>query len=97
MPEGEVEGIAAMRNVSEDVLRAVGSNREWVKNYGVIHALIRNPRTPPGISTNFISRIMNRDLKMLAKDRNVPELVRRMAKRTLDTRLQKMGSSFKKR
>lgn len=96
LPEGEVENIAAMRNVSEDVLRGVGTNREWIKSYSVVHALVRNPRTPPGISTNFISRLQNRDLKMLARDRNVPEIIRRMSKRTLDTRLQKTTSFRKK-
>lgn len=97
LPEGEVENIATMRNVSEDVLRSVGTNREWIKSYKVISALVRNPRTPPGISTNFITRMQTRDLKMLAKDRNVPELIRRMSKRTLDARTQKSSSSFRKR
>jgi len=82
IPDGEVESIAMMRNVSEDVLRAIGANREWAKNYAVATALVRNPRTPPGISTNFISRLQSRDLKMLAKDRNVPEIIRRMSKKT---------------
>lgn len=97
MPDGEVEGIAAMRNISEDVLRSIGANREWVKNYSVVNALVHNPRTPPGISTNFISRLQTRDLKMLAKDRNVPEIIRRMSKKTIDVRLQKSSSSYKKR
>jgi hypothetical protein len=95
--DGEVEHIAALRNVSQDVLRAIGSNREWAKNYTVVATLVRNPRTPPGISTNFISRLQNHDLKQLAKDKNVAELIRRMAKKTIDTRLQRTKSSFKRK
>ena len=53
--EREIETIARMRNVTDAVLQAVGTNREWTKNYGVIHALIHNPRTLQMISTNFIS------------------------------------------
>ena len=96
MPEGEVEAIAAMRNVHEEVLRSIGANREWTKNYTVALALVRNPRTPPGLSTNFISRLNNRDLKFLSKDKNVPEIIRRMAKKTTDLREQRSRVSFKK-
>ncbi len=96
MPEGEVEAIAAMRNVRDEVLRAIGANREWTKNYAVALCLVRNPRTPPGISTNFISRLNSRDLKFLAKDKNVPEIVRRMAKKNNDLRQQRSKVSFKK-
>lgn len=97
LPEGDVESISAMRNVTEDVLRGVGTNREWTKNYTVVLNLVRNPRTPPGISTNFITRLQNRDLKFLSRDKNVPEIIRRMSKRTLDQRTQRAGAGRKKR
>lgn len=96
MPDGEVESIAGMRNVHEEVLRMIGANREWTKNYAVSLALVRNPRTPPGISTNFIIRLNTRDLKFLSKDKNVPEIIRRMAKKTSDLREQRSKVSFKK-
>jgi hypothetical protein len=96
LPEGEIESIAGMRNVHEAVLRYIGSFREWTKNYNITVSLVRNPRTPPGVSTNFINRLNNRDLKFLSKDKNVPELIRRMSKRTLDQREQKSKVSFKK-
>jgi hypothetical protein len=94
--DGEIEHIAALRNVSQDVLRAIGGNREWVKSYAIVAALVRNPRTPPGISTNFVSRLQSHDLKMLARDKNVSELIRRMAKKTIDTRVQRTQSRFRK-
>jgi hypothetical protein len=92
----EVERIAAMRNVSSDVLRAVGTNREWSKKYPVVLTLVKNPLTPPGVSTNFIPRLQNRDLKFLSTDKNVPEIIRRMSKKTLDMRTQKSSSGFRK-
>jgi len=97
MTEGEVETIASMRNVSDEILRNVGTNREWSKNYTVVANLVRNPRTPPSLSTNFVSRLNNKDLKILGGDRNVPEIIRRMAKRTLELRTQKSESSFRKK
>ncbi len=89
LTEQEVERMAAMRNVSDEVLRSIGAGREWSKSYVVAATLVRNPRTPPGVSTNFIPRMTDRDLKGLANDKNVPEIVRRNAKRTYDTRNQK--------
>ena len=97
LTEGEVERIAAMRNVSEEILRNVGINREWSQIYAVTANLVRNPRTPPSLSTNFVARLTNKDLKILCSDRNVPEIIRRMAKRTFDLRTQKSAVSFRKK
>jgi hypothetical protein len=87
--DDDVETIARMRNVTDEVLRHVGQNREWTKSYSIILALVHNPRTPQGISTNFVPRLQNQDLKRLVGNKDVPELIRRMAKRTLDIRTQK--------
>ena len=97
MTEGEVETIASMRNVSDEILRNIGINREWSKNYTVVGNLVRNPRTPPSVSTNFVSRLNNKDLKTIGGDRNVPEIIRKMAKRTFDLRTQKSEVSFRKK
>lgn len=83
LTESEVEAFARMANVSEDVLRIVGTNRNWTKNYSVIAALTRNPKTPPAISLRFVPRLVDRDLKALAVDRNVPEPLRLSARKLL--------------
>jgi hypothetical protein len=87
--EDDIEAISRMRSVSSDVLRDIGQNREWSKNYTIVSTLVSNPRTPQGVSTNFVSRLQNQDLKKLTTSRDVPELIRRMAKRILQTRTQK--------
>lgn len=81
LTESEVEAFAKMANVSEDVLRTIAMNRTWVKNYGVVAGLTRNPKTPPAISMQMLQRLNERDLKMLAIDRNVPEAVRIAARK----------------
>ena len=68
----------------------IGTTREWIKSYSVIHSLVLNPRTPQGISMNFIPRLQNRDLKHLVKSREVPELIRRMARNTFERRNQRV-------
>jgi hypothetical protein len=83
LTETEIEAFAKMANVAEEVLRTIAMNRVWVKNYGVVAGLARNPKTPPGISMQMVQRLNERDLKMLAMDRNVPEAVRLAARKFL--------------
>jgi ABC-type lipopolysaccharide export system ATPase subunit len=83
LTDSEVEAFAKMANVTEEVLRAIAMNRSWMKNYGVVSGLTRNPKTPPGISMQLVARLNERDLKMLTTDRNVPEAVRLAARKFL--------------
>jgi hypothetical protein len=82
----EVESIAAMRTVSEDVLRTIALNRAWARSYPIIHNLARNPRTPLPTAVQILSRLHTRDLQSLSQNRNVPESVRRQAYRLTQTR-----------
>ena len=79
--DSEIESFARMANVGEEVLRVIGTNRQWTKNYGVIAGLVRNPKTPVAISLTLIQRVNDRDVKMLALDRNIPEPVRLAARK----------------
>jgi hypothetical protein len=77
----EVEGFSRMANVAEEVLRIIGSNRAWMKNYGVAVGLTKNPKTPLTLSLNLLGRLNDRDLAKLSMDRNVPEQLRVAARR----------------
>jgi hypothetical protein len=79
--EQEVESIAAMRSLSEDILRSIASNRQWSRSYPVMHNLARNPRTPIANVMTILSRLQLRDLAALSKSRNVSDAVRRQALR----------------
>lgn len=79
--ESEIEAFARMANVSEETLRTIGTNRSWTKNYSVISALAKNPKTPTGIALQILSRLNERDLKMIMIDRNVPEALRLAARK----------------
>ncbi len=80
---GEIEAFAKMANVTEDVLRAIATNRAWVKNYGVTLGLTRNPKTPVALSLTLMNRLVERDVKTVASDRNVPEPLRLAARKKL--------------
>jgi hypothetical protein len=81
--ESEVETFARMANLSEDVLRIIAMNRAWVKNYTIIAALTRNPKTPLAQGMTFLQRLNERDLKALSMDRNVSEALRLAARKFL--------------
>jgi len=81
LTEAEIEAFAAMKNVSADILRQIGNNKDWSKKYTVISNLVRNPRTPLGVSLGFVTRLNPRDMKSISLDRNVPEVIRKQAQR----------------
>jgi hypothetical protein len=81
--ESEVEQFTKMGNVSEDVLRIIGMNRSWVKNYGIALGLCKHPKTPPALSMHLVHRLTEKDLKMLANDRNAKEGLRLLAKKLM--------------
>jgi hypothetical protein len=77
----EVESFARMANVGEDVLRIIGSHRAWIKHYGIVVGLTKNPKTPVAVSMNLMARLNVRDLLTLSVDRNVPEPLRIAARK----------------
>jgi hypothetical protein len=83
LTESEVENIAKLANVSEEVLRTIGQNRGWTKNYGVIAALTKNPKTPLAVSMRFVQRLSDRDLKMIALDRNLHEPLKLLVRKRI--------------
>jgi len=82
----EVENIAAMRTVADEVLRLIAVNRNWARSYPVIHNLVRNPRTPIPTVLSTLPRIRTKDLINLTQNRNVSEATRRQAQRLSQAR-----------
>ena len=83
LTESEVENFAKLANVSEEILRTIGMNRGWTKNYGVIAALTKNPKTPLAVAMRFVQRLSDRDLKMIALDRNLQEPLKLMVRKRM--------------
>lgn len=77
----EIESFAGMKNVSDEILRRIGTHREWIKRYPVVANLVKNPRTPLAVALPLVPRLNPRDLRGLTTDRNVPEVIRKQAQR----------------
>ena len=84
--ETEIELIAKSRSISDETLRKITKKREWMKNYGIILALVTNPKTPAGIAVPLVSGLKTKDLALLEKNKNVTEGVRATAKKLLRAR-----------
>jgi hypothetical protein len=77
----EITAIAHSKNVDEEVLRRISTNREWVKIYQVRAALTKNPKTPLPIALKMVQTLMAQDLKLIAKSKTVPNAIAQAAQR----------------
>lgn len=84
LSDKEVAFFATQKVLGEEVIRAIAKNREWTRFYSTKVALVRNPKTPPQQSLWFLKSMHASDLKSLAKDRDVPGIVQKTAKRMID-------------
>lgn len=84
--ESEVEIFAHSRSIPDDALRAITKNKDWMKSYGVLLAVITNPKTPAGIAIPLLSSLKLRDLATLEKNKNIAEALRTAAKKLVQAR-----------
>lgn len=91
LTDQEVEGFAAMANLTDEILRLIGGNRKLIKNYTVAKNLVNNPKTPLDISLHLLARLNPQDLKFLTLNKNVPDTLRTMA-----TKLQRQRTETRK-
>jgi hypothetical protein len=79
----EIISLAKNRNIDSELLNGICRRKEWVSNYQVRLALATNPKTPLGMAVRFVPTLLPRDLRALAKSKNVPAAVNGMAKRLI--------------
>ena len=84
--ETEIEAFSAMRNLEDEVLRIIGTKREYQSKYAIVHNLVRNPKTPPGIALNLVGRLTSKDLKHLSGSKDVSEIIRGHARKLLQSK-----------
>jgi len=73
--EDEIINLARDKNSTEEVLRFISQNGEWVKSYGVRRALATNPKTPLPIAQRNLGTLMVSDLARIARSKDVPQAV----------------------
>lgn len=79
----EAQAMAKNRSLSGELLRTIADQKDWVRNYSVRLALVQNPKTPLQVALGLLNMIQERDMRLLAKSRNVPSVLQSQAKRNL--------------
>ena len=81
--DGEVVAVARNRSADDELLRLIADKKEWIGNYQVKAAIVSNPKTPLPIAIRHLTSLGERDLRALAKSRNVSAAVATQARRLL--------------
>lgn len=92
LTEQEVESFAGMTSLSEDVLRGIAANRNFIKSYTIMRILTFNPKCPVDLSLGFLPRLMITDLKHLTSNKNIPETLRTTSQKLFRQRTMKQPS-----
>jgi hypothetical protein len=82
----EVIAVAKNRSADDELLRMIADNRDWTKNYQVRLSLATNPKTPLVLALRFVSGLNERDIRSLAKSKNVSATISAAAKRIVNQR-----------
>jgi hypothetical protein len=77
----EVEGFCGMRHLDADMFLKIATTRDWIRRPLIALALVKNPKVPLRISLPLVKRLGMRDLRNIARDRNLPEAVRVQARK----------------
>jgi len=89
--EGEVMMIAKNKTSSEDLIRQILFNKDWMKNYEIKRALVTHPKTPAPQALRLVPTLNTKDLKDLARSRNVSTMLKTTAFKDLERRLKRGG------
>jgi hypothetical protein len=78
--DGEVMTLANSRTINAEVLRHIYSTRDYLKIYAIKMSLVKNPKVPLPTALKFLQTLQEKDIKELARDRNVPQTIQAQAK-----------------
>lgn len=82
--ESEAITQAANKLAYDEVLRVILANREWMRKYPMKLTLVKNPKVPQGVSMRLLGSLREGDVRVLARDKNVPSSIQSMARKLVD-------------
>jgi hypothetical protein len=81
LTDPEVLAIAKSIELSEEIIRLICMNKEWIKIYPIRKALVENSKTPLPKALRFLATLNDKDIQSLAKSRNISSVIARQAQR----------------
>lgn len=81
--DGEVLNLAKLKTTSDELIRIIIMNKDWMKSYEMKKAITFHPRTPLNKAMRFMSVFSEKDIRAIAKSRELPAALVNNAKRML--------------
>ena len=86
LTENEVYEFARNKDLDDAIIRAIAVNNSWMKNYSIKWAIISNPKTPLDISVSWCKHLKEKELRLLAKSKNIPQALATQCRKLLEKR-----------
>ncbi|MBI5902286.1 MAG: hypothetical protein HZB84_02240 [Deltaproteobacteria bacterium] len=87
--DDEVLRVVMTKGTTDDVLRHIARNKEWIKSYNIRLGVATNPKTPLTISIKMLDFLYEKDLAKLAKSKNVPSVLASSARKKIESKVKK--------
>lgn len=81
--EDEIVMICKNRSIDLELLDLISKKRDWMQNYPIRLAMVMNPKTPLTVGLRLVRTLHEKDVRNLAKSRDVPSTISSAAKRKL--------------
>ncbi|PKN13487.1 MAG: hypothetical protein CVU69_02100 [Deltaproteobacteria bacterium HGW-Deltaproteobacteria-4] len=87
--DGEVLAVCKNKTSSEELIRIVLVNKDWIKLLSIRSALVSHPKTPIASALRFMDYLTIKELKDLSKSKSVSQVVVSAARRVLADKAKK--------
>lgn len=87
--DGEVLAVAKNKTSSEELIRMILMNKDWMKLPVIRSALVSHPKTPVAAALRFMDTLSIKELKDLSKSKSVSQIVVTSARRALAEKAKK--------
>ncbi|PLX84461.1 MAG: hypothetical protein C0614_05115 [Desulfuromonas sp.] len=89
--DGEVLMIAKNKTSSDDLIRQILLNKDWMKLYEIKKALATHPKTPAPKAMRLISLLNTKDVKDLMRSKGVATVIVTTARKEFENRQKREG------
>lgn len=81
--EDEIVKVVNSRSISDEIIRQVANNKEWLKKYPIKLGVVNNPKTPLTIALRLLNQLNEKDVQHIAKSKNVSSALSAAARKAV--------------
>ncbi|MBI5874888.1 MAG: hypothetical protein HZB81_03420 [Deltaproteobacteria bacterium] len=81
--EDEIVKVVNSRSVSDDLIRQVANNKEWLKKYTVKLGMVNNPKAPLTVALRLLNQLNEKDVQHISKSKNVSSALAAAARKAV--------------